>query len=313
MAPIVVQPVGGSRATMEIELLPPTAIVADLKSAIAARIGAKPALQRLVARGRVLTDSECLGDAGIAEGGRVFLAIARQEDVVGDALGDDGATNDAPEDDIVSANAVDYGLDLGATPTRPETTRKVVDVGGFEVMVRAMDSEEDVRVFAQLSAPVIEFKREALRRLHSPVNVQDAEMYKFVCGGRLLGTEGNVSDLGLFVGVRVVVVPPRPLPAQPPCRRWRRLLDIGAVVEWACAFAHAAIGMPRAILQWLFTTWHDPWSLVRPSLQDNTGQGRGRRIQTLDFRSRSLRYGPGQNPNGEDLTMLLSQGLVGGG
>ena len=45
--------------------------------------------------------------------------------------------------------------------------------GSFDVLVRTVDSEDDVRVFARPGALAMEFKTEALRRLCLPSNGMD--------------------------------------------------------------------------------------------------------------------------------------------
>eukprot|EP00434_Breviolum_minutum_P007054 symbB.v1.2.006224.t1/scaffold340.1/size245066/10 len=119
----------------------------------------------------------------------------------------------------------------------------------------------------------------------------------------------TLRDLELEDGDTVVVVPPKvSIPA-------RRATAAYGWIAWALkGVCHCFLlllrfiwVLPRAILTCLLDAWYDPWSLVRPA----SSEVPGRRIRTLGFTPQMVRYAPGQNPRGEDLTVLLSQGLLG--
>lgn len=274
MAPVVVQPIGTGEA-LEVELSP-AASVAELKTTLEAKSGILAAAQRLVVRGRVLGDDECVETATKANG-RIFLAVASA------AL--------AP---AAEARA-HHGGSVGSTASASDTT--------VEVFARTVDSDAEVRVSACMDKEIIELKCEILRHLHHVAPLADVERCSFIFDGHLLESDELLRDVGVDSGARIVVVPPRP---DPPTRgrcTWRGAL------RCARRGAGAARSLPRATWFWLGRTWHDPWSLVRPDAEVRRGQ----RIHGLGLHPRLVRYGPGQNPRGEDLTLLFSQGIVGGG
>lgn len=298
MASIVVQPVDAACAAMEISSLGPTACVIDLKEVILTRTGAPHALQRLVFRGRILLDSENLEAAGIAGGGRVFLALLSRPGTAMAAEGEVDGLRRNPHNDIDNAES---------------------DADTFvEIFVRPVDSEEEVRVLARPSALALDFKRAALQRLCWPASPEDVDCCRFVCNGQLLTSDDPLAELGVCAGAHVVVVPPRAPGSVARSRRGccqcrsLRLSDLLLCLHQLRLYLYFVWKLPKYMWCWLLTTWYDPWSLVRPSISEE--ERRGRRIQTLGFHQhRNLRFAPGQNPHGEDLTMLFSQGILGGG
>lgn len=289
ITPIIVKWVTG---TSQLELDPRRLQgpgVADLKSAIAESTGIEAERQRLVARGRVLLDCENLDAVGLASGGRVFLALLPPPPSADEMLAE------PPEAEPLAELA-------GA--------EEPMQRGGFHVVVRALDADSELRVFTTPQGTVEQLKRDILIRLgHSPsVELQEVCRWNFVCDGQLLGHEGSVADHGLQPDARVIVVPP--LDKTSRSSRWPKWHQLpGVCARRTMRSVRSLAGLPAAILQWLAGVWMDPWSLVRPTL--NEGQGRGRRVHLLRMHPRTLRYAPGQNPHGEDLTMLLSQGLLG--
>jgi len=307
MAPLLVQPVDASRAPLVLATPVAAATVIELKQLLAERLGTPPVAQRLVARGRVLCDEESLEDAGLAAGGRVFLAVASAlrttsaGAVVEDSFGADVAAEPAAAAEPAEAES--------------EASDQPADRAGFEVLVCRVDDGEELRVFARPTAPTTEFKREALHRLRCPtVSAEELERWSFVCGGRLLSSSGPLEEEpGIRPGARVVVVPPRsPAKLQiSGCRMCcrRRSCSLSTFIWLLRNSIGILVTLPRKVLSLLAATWNDPWILVRPNGEEH----RGRRIQTLRLHPRALVYGPGQNPHGEDLTILFSQGLVGMG
>lgn len=300
MAPILVQAVSGAHGLLQLAPLQPGSVVSDLKDAIAARLGIAPELQRLVARGRVLLDPEDLEAVGLATGGRVFLALVKN--IARDAVHASAPT--ASDNTIVPVD----GANLA-----PEA--EVPQFDAFEVIVRAVDAQSEVLVMVDPDASVTEFKGEALRRLLvlGQCCTADVQRYNFVCDGRLLGDHGRMREQTMSAGSRVVVVPRQQVLRRPSRRSCGYCIYYPLACMRRCqgGLVQLMLGLPFAALRWMADTWEDPWSLVRPNLLDESQQ-HGRRIQTFRIHARAFRYGPGQNPHGEDLTVLLSQGLLGG-
>jgi len=278
----------------------PAATVAEVKALIAARTGAAAGDQRLVAHGRVLLDEEDLAAAGLASGGRVFLALAPPPATAGGA-----AVPEPPGDDAAQRAEAD-----GASSDDVDS-----DSGGcgFEVIARAVGVEGEVCVPAHPGMSLAELKEKVVAQLPDPGGAPGGGPTNFVCDGRLLGDSGCLADCGVCDGARIVVVYPAAA-----ARRGRTWLaaprPLACLRRARAGSAHAlsfAFALPGATLRWLLGVWRDPWSLARPP-ERGEGQGRGRRIHGFRFHPRALRYGPGQNPHGEDLTVLFSQGLLGG-
>lgn len=293
MAPVVVHPIGAADDALEVDVPDPAATVADLKVAIEAKAGINVALQRLVVRGRVLDNSESLTTVlpHGGGGGRIFLATSAPKRAKADST--------PAEADLACIQGGSSGSRCTATSG-----------SAFEVIVRTIDSEAEIRVCARPGAPCIELKREILCRLQHIAELKDAELCCFIHDGRMLESEVRLQDAGVSEGACIVVVPPRPSPA-PRCRcSWRGFSQCAKRVYYG-GFG-ALCGFPKALWFWLRSTWHDPWSLVRPVDRLQDGARRGPRIHSFNLHPRLLRYGPGQNPHGEDLTLLFSQGMLGG-
>lgn len=220
------------------------------------------------------------------------------------------AGEDDPADVALPSTAADPSAGQGTGgPGTGQTA-----AGGFEVVARAVDAEEEVRVFAHAEASLESFRVEVLHRLQRPSAQQEHRSYRFVCDGQLLGDEGRVSECQLRDGSRIIVVPPQCVVVRPSGagRGWSGACRPSVCLRRLRAIGRSLLNFPGALLRCLLEAWRDPWSLVRPPDREE-GQGRGRRIHGFRINARSLRYGPGQNPRGEDLTMLFTQGLVGGG
>ncbi|CAJ1385611.1 unnamed protein product [Effrenium voratum] len=165
--------------------------------------------------------------------------------------------------------------------------------------------QNELRLTVKRSLPAREFKQQALLRLGKPAEIG----YKFVASGQLMSSEATLAELGLQDGDVVVVVAPRAPFHVRVARQVRFAICwlLGGLWSLLKAVVCALGVLPGTMLRWLINAWYDPWSLVRPT----SPEVRGRRIQTLGFSPQMLRYAPGQNPRGEDLTVLLSQGLIG--
>ncbi|CAE8612575.1 unnamed protein product [Polarella glacialis] len=304
MRRIRVQPVGPSAETLEIEVPDyASASVADLKAAIASCTGAAAAVQRLVSRGRVLEDSELLADAGISAEGRVFLALSAAKL----SKTEDNAEKDEEGSSYAGGSSSSSALVRRGPGLEPEE---------LELLVRTVDGKEGatIRVAANSLAPASEFKLQALRQLQCSTRMADTSRYSFVTAGRLMSSEASLGELGVRSGDLIVVVPPRASAAvralRAAQRRWRSFSR--GLRHLVTAVAFLLWGFPCYLWRCLCDAWRDPWSLARPSRQLPEGQ-RGRRIQTIGWNPQMQRYAPGQNPNGEDLTALLTQGLLGVG
>lgn len=301
MAPIVVQAVSGA-PTFSLELSAAETTVGDLKVRIA-ELGVQMARQRLVARGRILLDDETLGSVGLASGGRVFLAILPERPL---------------EENEVGAAHVGEPPNAAVPDTTPDRDAVMLESSeaprGFEVVVRAVDGEGEARVFTLSSSSVAAFKREVLTRLGTTIESEaDLHGYSFVYDGKLIQDDADsVADCGLGPDARIVVVPPhvRAAMRQPQRLSCRQLP--GACLRRSRRVIAAIASFPVAFLAWLTVTWEDPWSLVRPNVAVEDRPG-GRRHHMFRVNPRVVRYGPGQNPHGEDLTALLTQALLGGG
>ena len=158
-----------------------------------------------------------------------------------------------------------------------------------EVRVRTLEGQE-LRVSTSRERKAVDFKRQVLQQL----GLLEAQL---VANGRLIG-EGRLT---LKADDLVVVVPPR---ASRLCRAWRFM---SRVLRALRAMLMALLQVPGVLLSWLLQGWHDPWSLVRPR-RETPSPGH---VHRLGLNPQMIRYAPGQNPRGEDLTALLSQGLVG--
>eukprot|EP00747_Dinoflagellata_sp_TGD_P218274 gnl/TRDRNA2_/TRDRNA2_90549_c0_seq2.p1 gnl/TRDRNA2_/TRDRNA2_90549_c0~~gnl/TRDRNA2_/TRDRNA2_90549_c0_seq2.p1 ORF type:complete len:290 (-),score=53.10 gnl/TRDRNA2_/TRDRNA2_90549_c0_seq2:87-956(-) len=288
MPPLLVQTIGSTRGeAIEFPHPGPTVTIAELKAAIAVRMGIEVAAQRLVAHGRILDDTEILDDAGLTSGGRIFLArkseVAEPEVPAADASAEASGSNEEASDEHA----------------------------GFEVFVRCLDDAEgEVRVFARPSAPAAEFKREALQRLRRwPVEADELELCSFIFDGHLLGSAEPLRDFGVGPGAHIVFVPRRRRTSRSGTRACAR-------VAWKCGRALQAtpavlMALPGSIWRWLDATVRDPWSLVRPREEPAEGV-RQRRMRMMQINPRAFRYAPGQNPMGEDFTHLFTQGMLGG-
>lgn len=301
MAPLTVQPVSGGQV-FDLDPLEVGTDVSDLKEAIGRQTGVAACRQRVVARGRILDNGETLSTLGLASGGRVFLALLPDhlatEDVVPRAAAE--LEPCVADDDTVTAT--------------PSTTGSApAAASGFEVIARAVDAECEVTVFTLSSSSIAAFKREALSRLGHLVDAEDeVRGYSFVCDGKLLQDDtATVADCGIGPETRVIVVPPHVRAAMRPAPRLSCRQLPGVCLRRSRQIGGFVVAFPSAFLAWFAATWEDPWSLVRPnvSVEDRPG---GRRHHMFRVHHRAVRYGPGQNPHGEDLTVLLTQGLLGG-
>eukprot|EP00439_Symbiodinium_sp_Y106_P081022 s492_g19.t3 len=180
------------------------------------------------------------------------------------------------------------------------------DASEMKLLIRAVWSDgrqEDrtVEVKAQLAAS--DFKQKVLASLGEDFSA--GGRCSFVFAGQLLSSEGTLEDQGFEEGDTIVVVAPR-VPATCLQCFWLRMVWL---LRGLRAFALGLWMLPWTLGTGLRTAWYDPWSIVRPSVPEEAR--RGPRIRTLGFTPQMARYGPGQNPRGEDLTMVLTQGLVG--
>merc|ERR1719401_394559 len=188
-------------------------------------------------------------------------------------------------------------------------SRTVADSSSYQVFVRTVDSDSEVSICARHDEPTMVLKCEILRRLPHIAAIADVDRCAFIFDGRLLESDASLEEQGAGVGSKIVVVPPRAM------RNSARRCSCKGLLLCARRTSSSSIGvarnLPKTLWQFLHRTWCDPWSLVRPPDMDKLP--RGRRVQTLNFNERAYRYVPGQNPRGEDFTLLFSQGLIGGG
>eukprot|EP00927_Polykrikos_kofoidii_P043546 TRINITY_DN37619_c0_g1_i1.p1 TRINITY_DN37619_c0_g1~~TRINITY_DN37619_c0_g1_i1.p1 ORF type:complete len:320 (-),score=53.86 TRINITY_DN37619_c0_g1_i1:57-1016(-) len=318
MAPILVQPVDRAKTTLQLQPLGPSATVADLKAMIEEVTGDGQSTQRLVMRGRELADAERLDVVGLAAGGRVFLAVSgaaeRRQPSVGSAR--------AAVASVEEREVEDHEREEEAQTVEGQVFGSCGTGGAFSVLTRHVEDAtgDAVRVCTRPAATLLEFKRDALLRLRCAGQLEDVQSYCFVADGQLLRSDGLVDGSGLHAGSRVVVVPPRRAFGEffGRCRRRKCLGRLGArsllaeAARAAVAICVTARSLPAAVAWWFAATWQDPWRLARPSERLSAGRPT-RRIRTdLTLHPRTLRYGPGQNPHGEDLTMLFTQGILGG-
>ncbi|CAK9061287.1 Uncharacterized protein SCF082_LOCUS32124 [Durusdinium trenchii] len=176
----------------------------------------------------------------------------------------------------------------------------------IELTVKMVGATGTWQLRLQADSSTTDFKNQVLLQLNLPT--AELGRYHFVTNGQLMGDVGKLSGL-LKDGDNVVVVPPR-VPAH--LRRIKAIYHwmawllrrLGAVLFMFCRFAWI---LPGTVLRYTLDAWYDPWSLVRPRGEEV----RGRHLRGLGVTPQMLRYAPGQNPHGEDLTALLSQGLLG--
>lgn len=249
-----------------------------------------PASQRLVLRGRILDDGEILETLSLESGTgaypaqfRLFLAVSKS-----------GSASSANTG--VSSSSMGAGNPVPASVTSPQTQEVSLQQRndhGFEVLVRWVDADEDKRVYVAGGSSIIDFKREALLRLQACPDFADSCV--FVFDGRMLASDISMQESGLEAGAHIIVVPPRIRASRGKCCNPKYFL------VWLRSWLTAL---------WLFAVscWHDPWTLVRPRGEEEIR--RRNRIRLLQVNARNLRYAPGNNPNGEDFTLLFSQGLL---
>ena len=173
-------------------------------------------------------------------------------------------------------------LELDSGPAVKDRRRQV------EVRLRSLEGRE-LRLSTSRDREAVDFKREVLQLL----GLVDGQL---VAQGRLIAS----GRLTLRPEELIVVVPPRVGRAR---RAWRCL---GRGLRTLLALLLALLRLPQLLLSWLLEAWHDPWSLVRPPERLSPGH-----VHRLGLNPAMIRYAPGQNPRGEDLTALLSQGLLG--
>ncbi|CAE7399309.1 U2AF35B [Symbiodinium natans] len=176
----------------------------------------------------------------------------------------------------------------------------------IKLLIRAVWSDgrqEERTVDAPKQLPVSRFKEKVLASLDKEFSEEGR--CNFVFAGRLLDSEGTLEDQSFEEGDTVVVVAPQ---ARVSCLRRLRRRVVWLLLRLR-AFVRSLWALPWVLASGLRTAWYDPWSIVRPSVPEE-GR-RGPRIRTLGFTAQMARYGPGQNPHGEDLTMVLTQGLLG--
>lgn len=299
---IIVQPVGSCGEALQIEVTPQLSTVADLKAVISSQTGATISSQRLVALGRVLRDAELLesliAHAPTGVSLKIFLAVRSIRIACGQEQerGPEGQT-----DNFVSG---------GSSSSKSSS---LVQAENIQLLVRMVDWQggETVQMSFSPSMEAAFFMHEVLRELQNQELVLAGEpcRYRFVSTGKILRPEGTISDAGLKSGDVVVVVPPK---ASLALRIWRKLMTfIRCAVSSCILLLSLLLRFPTLVFEYLCNAWQDPWSLVRPARSAEVINGP--RIRTLGWTPAMFRYAPGQNPNGEDLTCLFSQGLLGGG
>ncbi|CAE7464727.1 unnamed protein product [Symbiodinium sp. CCMP2592] len=165
----------------------------------------------------------------------------------------------------------------------------------MKLLIRAVWSDgrqEDrtVEVKSQLAAS--DFKQKVLASLGEDFSA--GGRCSFVFAGQLLSSEGTLEDQGFEEGDTIVVVAPR-VPATCLQCLWLRVVWLLSGLR---AFALGLWTLPWTLGTGLRNAWYDPWSIVRPSVPEEAR--RGPRIRTLGFTPQMARYGPGQNPRGED-------------
>lgn len=299
---IIVQPVGSCGKALQIEVTPLLSTVADLKAVISSQTGATISSQRLVALGRVLRDAELLesiiAHAPTGVSLKIFLAV-RSTHVAGDQEERGGSKGQ-------TGNFVSGG-------SSPSTSSSLAQPESIQLLVRMVDWQEGETVPMSFSPSMqtVFVMDEVLRELQKQKLVFAGEScaYRFVSTGKILRPEGCISDAGLVSGAVVVVVPPK---ASSALRIWRKLITCTRCAFSLCILlVLQLLRFPTLTLEFLRNALQDPWSLVRPTRAIEVTNGP--RIRTLGWTPAMFRYAPGQNPNGEDLTCLFSQGLLGGG
>lgn len=205
-------------------------------------------------------------------------------------------------EDDVDVSSIDGRIFLAR-----RTTGRRGETEEVQLTVKMVDgvSHPGIRINSSLDRLARDFQQEVLLQMNLPLELG----YKFVTKGRLISESETLRDLELADGDTVVVVPPR---ANPPraANAAKRITGLfKGLWQWLLLLFRFLWLLPRIVLAYLLDAWYDPWSLVRPRATGN--ETPGRRIRGVGITPQMVRYAPGQNPRGEDLTALLSQGLLG--
>jgi hypothetical protein len=154
-----VKTVQGDTLQMEVQ---PTTTVLDTITRATVQIGVEPGASSLVFRGRVLEESDAIGDAGIVDGSCVILARRRPRAV--------------------------------AAPTAAKPEAEHASSQQITLVCRRVGSEASTRVSVETSGTLVSIIRQLKWQW-------DASSVRLVHGGRVLHPDQRVSDAGLGDGM----------------------------------------------------------------------------------------------------------------
>ena len=270
-----------SRETFEVEADDSDSVL-DLMARIETHSGVKASLQRLVLRGRLLPETE--GVSTVAGSTIILIGTASREQ------------------HVTEVDTSDYACNaIGNEETSGE---------GFHVLVRCVDSQSHLNVRVAPETTTDELKKSVLSQLLKRHCVEtEIQRYSFIFNGRVLAVGETLCEAEVTSGAMIVVIAPDAVRRRSayPCSDLRHCCAHVVACLLGCLLWSRRL--PGMVVTWVVALWNDPWSFARPRGPEPAS--RRPVVRLLEVPRRAHQYAPGNNPHGEDLTLILSQGLVG--